>query len=38
VASDAVGSTGAVVAMPEASARRQRLRTLAQLEAILLEE
>ena len=29
---------GAVTAMPEASARQQRLRTLAQLEAMLLEE
>jgi hypothetical protein len=38
VASDAVGGTGAVFPMPEASARRQRLRTLAQLEAMLLEE
>jgi hypothetical protein len=38
VASDAVGGGGAVTPMPEASARQQRQRTLAQLEALLLEE
>jgi hypothetical protein len=38
VGSEAVGGVGAVTPMSEASGRQQRLRTLAQLEAMLLEE